>query len=438
LYRIGKFWDDRGTGLLWVTAYAGTILPHFYFKTAIIDPVFNFFIFTGIFFLHRTLTEKKATFAAFAGLCIGLGTLCKGPVAFMIPAISLVVFLILKKENFLPLVKHAFVFLTVALSVTMIWLLPEILRSGMTFINAFIQRHIDLFSTSDAGHGQPFFYHPVVLFFGCFPTSVIFLAAVFDKKTDIAGKDGSGTLMKIMFWTVLIIFSIVKTKIVHYSSLTYFPMTYLAAKYLENKDFREMPRFWAYLQILSAAPILLATLLLPWVFAFSENITPYIDDAFAVENLRLSGQWTGFEMLTGVLGLIILYQYQKLLRFRDWQTGTIFAYLGMIFFIQMTMFIIVPKLEWHIQGSLIEFLKEKSKEKCAVRTINFKSYAQYFYAEVRPGQPASLNDAEKLLSEKYDFPVYIITKSDRDEYRKHENLVFLYEKGGFVFYRKKN
>jgi hypothetical protein len=83
-------------------------------------------------------------------------------------------------------------------------------------------------------------------------------------------------------------------------------------------------------------------------------------------------------------------------------------------------------------------LKEKSKEKCAVRTINFKSYAQYFYADARSGQPASLNDAEKLLSEKYNFPVYIITKSDRDEYRQHKNLVFLYEKGGFIFYRKKN
>ena len=31
-----------------------------------------------------------------------------------------------------------------------------------------------------------------------------------------------------MFWVVLILFSIVKTKIVHYSSLCYFPLSFLA------------------------------------------------------------------------------------------------------------------------------------------------------------------------------------------------------------------
>jgi hypothetical protein len=40
--------------------------------------------------------------------------------------------------------------------------------------------------------------------------------------------------MVILFWVVLILFSIVKTKIVHYSSLCYFPLTYLAALQLER------------------------------------------------------------------------------------------------------------------------------------------------------------------------------------------------------------
>ena len=34
--------------------------------------------------------------------------------------------------------------------------------------------------------------------------------------------------MLILFWVVLILFSIVKTKIVHYSSLAYFPLSFLA------------------------------------------------------------------------------------------------------------------------------------------------------------------------------------------------------------------
>ena len=35
--------------------------------------------------------------------------------------------------------------------------------------------------------------------------------------------------MMVSFWVVLILFSIVRTKIIHYSSFCYFPLTYLAA-----------------------------------------------------------------------------------------------------------------------------------------------------------------------------------------------------------------
>jgi hypothetical protein len=178
-------------------------------------------------------------------------------------------------------------------------------------------------------------------------------------------------------------------------------------------------------------------LLFPWVFAFAKEITPYLDDPFAAENLRLPGNWTGFEMLTGVFGVAVLAVIFRQLRKNDWLSGLLTAYAGMILFIQITLFVNVPKLEWHIQGALIEFLKEKSKEDCIVRTINFKSYAQFFYADVKPGLPEGANDGQKLLSEPFQKPVYIITKADRDEYRTHENLVLLYEKGGFIFYAKK-
>ncbi len=38
--------------------------------------------------------------------------------------------------------------------------------------------------------------------------------------------------MLILFWVVLILFTIVKTKIVHYSSLCYFPLTFIGAWWL--------------------------------------------------------------------------------------------------------------------------------------------------------------------------------------------------------------
>src|SRR3954469_7083359 len=49
LFYAGKRIGDKQLGWWWVIVYAATWLPHFYFKTGIIDPVFNYFIFLGFF-----------------------------------------------------------------------------------------------------------------------------------------------------------------------------------------------------------------------------------------------------------------------------------------------------------------------------------------------------------------------------------------------------
>ena len=51
LFNIGKNIHSHKMGLIWVLVYAGSILPFFYFKSGIIDPWFNFFIFFGIYFV---------------------------------------------------------------------------------------------------------------------------------------------------------------------------------------------------------------------------------------------------------------------------------------------------------------------------------------------------------------------------------------------------
>ena len=50
LFNIGRKLFDVRFGLLWTLIYAGSFLPHFYFKSGIIDPWFNLFIFSGIYY----------------------------------------------------------------------------------------------------------------------------------------------------------------------------------------------------------------------------------------------------------------------------------------------------------------------------------------------------------------------------------------------------
>lgn len=51
IYHLGKRLYDKTFGWLWVLAYIGSILPHLYFKSGIIDPWFNLFIFLSLIFL---------------------------------------------------------------------------------------------------------------------------------------------------------------------------------------------------------------------------------------------------------------------------------------------------------------------------------------------------------------------------------------------------
>ena len=58
LFAIGKKLKDEKFAWLWVLANAGSILPQFYFKSGIIDPWFNLFMFIGIY-AFATYAQNK-------------------------------------------------------------------------------------------------------------------------------------------------------------------------------------------------------------------------------------------------------------------------------------------------------------------------------------------------------------------------------------------
>ncbi len=243
LYWVGSKARGRQTGVWWTVLYAATWLPHIYFKSGIIDPVFNYFIFLG--FVQVWLMKwgvRKTLHAALAGLFIGLAVLTKGPVAIAVSGFALVAFIIwnrgLQGYNWL----HFVVLAGAALCTMSIWFGPEVTLHGWTFFREFIAYQAGLFGQNIADHEEPWYYHPIVLLIGCFPAS-LFLAGW--RKGEAQGRAKDFTRwMWMLFWVVLILFSIVKTKIVHYSSLCYYPLTYLAATqivaFLESR--RRIPK----------------------------------------------------------------------------------------------------------------------------------------------------------------------------------------------------
>src|SRR6185437_13247390 len=209
--------------------------PHLYFKSGIIDPIFNYFIFLAIYFMYKDISgqvlKNKYVYPSLAGLFIGLATLTKGPVGLLIFLITFFVYFLFSRFKNFPDVKKILLFILFFAAICLLWFGEEIINHGFWFLKEFLAYQADLFLHPVASHGEPFYYHFVVVFIGCFPISIIALPVMFGKLVDV--KKEFSRLMKILFWTVMILFSITTTKIVHYSSLTYMPLSFMAACYLD-------------------------------------------------------------------------------------------------------------------------------------------------------------------------------------------------------------
>lgn len=472
-YFIGKKHYDKIFVGIWTLVYAGSFLPHLYFKSGIIDPIFNLFIFLGLYHIamfsknkNEGDTKLRINHTCLAGLFIGLAILTKGPVALLIAILCTLVYVISEKSIKPFSIRTIFAFAAICGSVCFLWFGLQVLKDGPWFLITFIQYQIRLFSTQDAGHGGPFIYHWVVLLIGCFPGSIFIFKSLRKNYDDNPAQKTLKFWMIISFFVVLVLFSIVKTKIIHYSSFCYLPLSFLATDYLyrlfHNK--KTFPLFQKVLIGVIGGIIGFAIAIVPFVGKNITKIPTYIkiDDAFAIENLKAEVTWTGWESLIGIFYLIaiilILLQNKK-----DAFVSMIYLFFSTLIVIQLTLYIIVPKIERYSQGAAIDFFISKQNEDCYVNTIDYKSYAHLFYAQIKPDQnpiygKASLNASDTLLCRcksienveqrnncvrewmvrgPVDKTTYLVTKIDRGAWLKdNRNLNKIGEKNGFVFYKR--
>ncbi len=326
IFNIGKKLYNTRFGLWWVVVYAGSILPHFYFRSGIIDPWFNLLIFIAVWYFVRLnaidslLSVKRRIFyAAMWGSFTGLAILTKGPTALLI--IGLVagiaylphlLQLINIRSRFLPTTpsfKLKFADISVFLLFTLLvggsWFLVQIMSGHSDMVWKFILYQVRLFTIPDAGHGGHWSYHFVVLLVGVFPASLFALMRFKRSKDQPASQHQFHGLMLILFWVVLILFTIVKTKIVHYSSLCYFPLTFMAALAIHDMLNGTLPwrRWLSALLIAFASLFAILVTALPLVDKYKDRIVSsgLIKDDFALANLQAEVNWTGYEWLLGLL-----------------------------------------------------------------------------------------------------------------------------------------
>jgi 4-amino-4-deoxy-L-arabinose transferase-like glycosyltransferase len=441
-YLIGKKLYDEKFGLIWSLAYLGSFLPHLYFKSGIIDPFFNFFIFLGVVFLSKSISytgdRKGFRYALFGGISVGLAILTKGPVGLLIPAISVSVYWVTLKFRKISNWKNVLVFAVACFLISSFWFGLEMVNNGFWFIREFVKYQVDLFLNPVAGHSGPIYYHFIVVFLGCFPISVLAIPFLFKRKLDSNNeKENFLKWMLILFWVVMILFSIVRTKIVHYSSLSYFPLSFLAASFIyemlnERAQFKKY-MFW----VLAVTGTIFSVLLiaLPLVPAFKNLIIPFIKDDFAVACLNTPVKWTGFEFLIGLGYLTFLFISLFLMKKKQIFRGVITLFYATAFFLFIYLKAVVPKIEGYSQAPAINFFKSIAGQDVYATTIGYFSYANYYYFQKMPGGNVSNSDRDWLLNGNIDKPVYMAAKStERQMFEKHPDCIFLKQEGGFLFY----
>jgi len=441
IYAIGKRFQNERLGMWWVLAYMGSILPHLYFRSGIIDPWFNLFIFIGIYqYLRYREAEggKALGFVMLSGVFIGLAVLTKGPVALMIFGLCGLVFGILTRfRNWLRF--SAIIVFVLAFAFTVgLWYGTEIAMNGTWFMNEFITYQIRLFQTKDAGHGGFPGYHVAVLLFGCFPASAFALGGLFGSRNaprEQAQKDFR-LMMKILFWTVLILFSVVSTKIVHYSSLCYFPLTFLAAQevYRLAEEKRKPTTLTAVFLGICGFLFAAAAIGFPLLLNQRESVTPLFKDPFAVESLNAAITDPWYLFLAGAWILAVMGIGHFWVRRPEPEKGYRFLFVGNAVAIALVLYLFIGRAEMFSQNAHIEFLEQSAQKGIPVQTMGFKSYAQYFYGKSTQHIP----DWEKILNEGYATDIHLVAKINREaEFDARPDLTKVGRKNGFVFYLKK-
>jgi hypothetical protein len=191
---------------------------------------------------------------------------------------------------------------------------------------------------------------------------------------------------------------------------------------------------------------------LPLVGLNKDKLIPYINDKFAVGNLRANVAWSYTECLWGLLYLVGIWVAASVIR-KNFRKGMILLCVLQVMIIQVTVLHFTPKIEAYSQRAAIDYFKSMEGKDVYVQPLGYKSYANLFYTQKTAATDSNYYTYKQddkrmekvpianeawLISGKTDKPVYFISKvQDSDKYAAFPEMMVTGSSNGFVFYKKK-
>lgn len=444
IFYAGKRIVHERMAAWWALLYTACWLPHLYFKSGIIDPSFNYFIFLAFFQVYLLrFAERKILHALLAGLFLGLAVLTKGPVAILVAILCFIVYIIVNKGLWGYKVPYLLLIALTAAITFFTWIGVAIAvygwDYGIGFLGNWISYQIRLFSTEDAGHGGPFFYHWVVLLLGCFPASVFLFQYSRKRVTDNESARDFTKWMWILFSVVLILFSIVKTKIVHYSSLCYYPLTYLAALklYRLGEAQEKLKTVVRVLMITIGCIMAVLFIMMPFAGMHLKEWSVHVKDIRAAADMQADVSWSYSESIWGILYLAaVIFAFVSLRK--DFKKSMATFFVAQIVLAQVLVLHFTPKIEAISQRPAIEYFKTFRGKDVFVYPLGYYSYAHLFYSQKAPTVNVPyIKDKYELLDTSVNKPVYFIGRINKlEEYSKSPQVEITGRKNSYFFMRK--
>ncbi|MCS7297708.1 MAG: glycosyltransferase family 39 protein [Bacteroidia bacterium] len=434
LYRLGSHWHGSSFGITWLFLYGVSLLPSFYARSALIDPLFNFFMLLAVVMGSAGLERQRPSLhSVVCGIAAACATLTKGPVGSFLPALALATAGVMYRR-LRELIRLGLIGGLSYLIIVGGWIYLLYRRGEADLLEAFWAYQWRLFSTADAGHAGPWYYHLLVLSLGMFPASWWAIGMKRIRQLPLSAQ----ILLFLTGWTI-VIFSIVKTKILHYSSLAYYGIAYMAAWVWTYRHHWIERWGWILFNIgailfgiLTVGGGILMTQTSLWMTKLRD---PFV--RAAIQDTPL--QWSGWE---GWMGLILIggVSFLNLLTLGRWKRLILAG--GLVGLWQMlTLATFAPRIELYTQGPLRRFAEEKAAEGAVVWCLGFKSYIPYFYGRMQPGMSPKLTGdpiafQNFLLSAEVPVPVYFVSRVDRyQSFIRTYSLEVLGYAGGYVFLR---
>ena len=413
-FYIGQRIESVQTGLLWGFIYLTALLPSSLARASVIDHTFNLFITSSIFFLYFFDVEyrfylqnnggndrsfpipKYLVFLTAASICMGLGVLTKGPLGGVIPLVGFGTY---KLFYWRPGIKPVhFVYCAVlSLTIGFSWYTINALSHGEGFIRGFWKFQIALFTKTLEGHSGPFIYHFVIVLFGLLPWTV-FLFLYRPKSAHALNPHFRPLFYLGVGWSVfvLVLMSIVSTKLPHYSASVYIPLTFIIAIAIQDyfKGDRAFPLWVPVGFSLSTAGMGILVILIPGLATrFLQN-----------QGISLVLDWSPLITYAGAILICFGVLGGMLLKLGRIKLAIVTIALIMLIFTQSLWRFLVPPFLGYNQQPLIEMVQEAHQKGGKIVFYRLVSFAALFYGKQPiemlhtykfPGDPEILNKSHK-------------------------------------------